>query len=747
MHCHSGGFASRVLSRATLLLLTPIFFIIAFGNLLSISSVAQDDAPFEDLAARAAAARESGATDDAIRLYRAAVEKRADWEEGWWYLGTLLYDGNHFEQATAPFRRVMELDPQLGAAWGFLGLCEFEQGQYREAMDHLQRARALGFAEDPDLQKVALYHLVLLLNASGQFDQSMDLLVPEFGSGRIADPIRVAMGMAALRIPLLPTAMDPSKDALVHEAGEAAAMAAVKDVRALGKFEELARENPDVPYAHYAYGNALASAGLLEKAEQQFREEARVNPNSVLPLNAQATTLLQLKRTSDALAAAQQAVSMAPENAAAHGVLTAVYEAEGKAAEAKAEKAVAQEKAGRPEPIEASQVSRYALHAGPEAQGPESITAKSEGDGDFRAAVQKGEAAQKVGNLAEAEKQYRAALQSRPGWSDGWRRIGELAFMQKKYADAVAALQKTVMADPKQANAWTLMGLSEFELKDYKNARIHLERANAMGFGSNAAGIKFAKYHLALLLNRDGEFNRATDLLIPEAGSPEFAEQVKFAMGLALLRIPLLPEEAKPEQHDLVARAGATAALLAQRHYDQAFARLDALLKEYPGVPFLHYAYGASLADISEFDRAEAQLREELRINPDSALPNLRLASVLVAVHKPEEAAVYAKKALALAPESADAHYLLGRCELETGDATAAVRDLERARDLAPGSPAVHFNLARAYSKTQRSADADRERAEFERLNRLMTQASGGQAQGMSESREAIGDNLSSAPR
>jgi tetratricopeptide (TPR) repeat protein len=740
------------LSRATLVFHPRIFFAIIlfsffFGAGRRAWSAAQDEAaPFEDLAARAAAARESGATGDAIRLYRAAVEKRADWEEGWWYLGTLLYDGNHFEQATAPFRRVTELDAQLGAAWGFLGLCEYEQGQYREAMDHLQQAKRLGFAEDPDLKKVALYHLALLLNAAGQFDQSMDLLMTEFGSGRVADPIRVAMGMAVLRIPLLPTAMDPSKDALVHGAGEAEVMLAMDDPKALDKFEELVREYPDAPYVRYAYGNALSWVGKWEQAEQQFREEARVNSKSALPLIEQASALLQLKRANEALPIAKQAVSLAPENEAAHRALASVYAAMGKSAEA--ERALAQEKAGRPEPVEASQLSRYAVHAGSDAGGPESITAKGEGEGDFRAAVQEGEAAQKVGNFGEAEKQYRTALKLRPGWSDGWRRIGELAFMQKRYSDAVPALQKAVTGDPKQPNAWTLLGLSEFELKDYKNARIHLERAEAMGFGSNAAGVKFAKYHLALLLNRDGEFNRATDVLIPEAGSPEFAEQAKFAMGLALLRIPLLPEQVKPEQRDLIARAGATAALLAQRHYDEAFPHFDALLKEYPETPFLHYAYGASLADISEFDRAEAQLREELKINPESALPNLRLASVLVATHKPEEAAAYAKRAVALAPESPDAHYLLGRCELETGDTAAAVRELERARDLAPGSPAVHFNLARAYSKTQRSADAERERAEFERLNRAMTRADGGQAtEGMSESREAIGDSLSNAPR
>jgi predicted Zn-dependent protease len=145
------------------------------------------------------------------------------------------------------------------------------------------------------------------------------------------------------------------------------------------------------------------------------------------------------------------------------------------------------------------------------------------------------------------------------------------------------------------------------------------------------------------------------------------------------------------------------------------------MLVEYPKTPFLHYAYGASLANISEFDRAQVQLRDEIGINPDSPLPYIRLASVLLMVDQSESALQVAKMAVQLGPNSPDSHYVLGRAMLEQGDSENAVKELELARQLAPGSPAVHFNLARAYTKAHRVAEADRERAEFERLNRIMT--------------------------
>jgi tetratricopeptide (TPR) repeat protein len=363
--------------------------------------------------------------------------------------------------------------------------------------------------------------------------------------------------------------------------------------------------------------------------------------------------------------------------------------------------------------------------------------------------VRQGEGAQQAGRLDEATKAYQAALRLHPDWGDGSRRLGTIAYMQSRYPDAVAAFEKAVTAEPKQADAWTLLGLSEFECKDYKNARLHLERGSVLGFGGNGAAVRFAKYRLALLLNLDGEFDRATDLLIPEVGSGALAPEIGIAMGLALLRVPLLPDQISREQRALVTQAGEVAGLLSQRHYDQAFPIFDAMLREHPDTPFLHYAYGASLANISEFDRAQVQLREEIRLNPQSPLPYLRLASILLTLHQPEGAVGVAKQALALSPTSPEAHYLLGRAELEGGDAQAAIRELEAASRLAPGSPAVHFNLARAYSKAQRPADAERERAQFERLNQRMTSQDPSQpsARGISQSRQGVAEGLSISPR
>jgi predicted Zn-dependent protease len=291
-----------------------------------------------------------------------------------------------------------------------------------------------------------------------------------------------------------------------------------------------------------------------------------------------------------------------------------------------------------------------------------------------------------------------------------------MEYMRGRYPEAIAALQQAVARDTKQPDTWILLGLSEFETKDYKNSRIHLERGRALGFSGNAAAVRASRYHLALLLNLDRDHDGAFALLIPEVGPGALSEEIQFAMGIALLRMAALPEQIDSTQRALVRSAGQAAVLLSQSYYDRAFHIFDTILNENPKTPFLHYAYGDALASASRYDVAQTQLRDETRLNPTSELAYIRLASIALVLHQSGSALEDSRKAAALAPESAEARYILGRALLEQGDVLAAIRELEAARRFAPTSPKVHFNLARAYTQANRTTEAEQERAEFERL-------------------------------
>jgi len=634
---------------------------------------------FEQLSAQATSAREAGQTGDAIRLYRRAVDLQPDWAEGWWYLGTLNYDTDHFSDAIPPLQALLKLSPQMGPALAFLGLSEFEIKDYKNSLLHLQQAHQLGYADDTELEKVAIYHLAQLYNWSGEFEKTADVLAPSIKQHRPPDEIKVVLGMALLRIPLLASELDPSKDALIHAAGDAAVMLNTgNSAAAAAALRQLLSDYPNTPYLHAALAEALARGGKNEDALQQLAAETKATPASTESSQRQ---LYLRTKVGESLAQTTPA---------------------------------------------------------PAAQS-----------GDFEALAEKAKDALAAGQVPAAIAYCQRALAIHPDWEEGWRNLGTLEYGASQYSDAVVALKNAAAINPQNGNVWALLGLSEFETRDYKNSLIHLERGRDLGFAGNPAAMQIAKYHLAILLNQSGDFDKATELLTSATVSGPLGDQVQLALGMALLRIPRFPEQLDPHDVALVRLAGETAALLSESKYDQAFSGFQQLLKMNASTPYLHYAYGSALASASRYDEAESQLLEETKITPSSPLPYLRRSTIALQLHHADIAFQLAQQAVHLAPDSAEAHYLLGRSMLELGKTADSVKELEVARGLAPNSPEVRFNLARAYAKAGNPDAAEQERAAFERLNALVQRKksqTGSQAYGAIQNQNGIRAAEPSAP-
>ena len=615
------------------------------------ASSLQANESFDSVAKAAAAAREAGNTAEAIRDYRRAVEIRADWEEGWWYLGTLQYDADRFADAIPALTKVVQLDPAFGPAWNFLGLCEFETRDYEHSLADLQKGRELGAGDDPEIARVSAYHLALLLNRSGEFAKAASLLTSTFAENPPAD-VKVVLGLSLLRVPLLPQEIDPSQDALVQAAGETAALLGQPDsAKALDSFRALVDRHPNAPYLHYGFGIALARAGRYDEALQQQREELKISPASTLPLSEIRSLEGRSRQAQDA-----------PPHLAESPVR------------------------------EARIVEMYALKTAPvSGKVPHTISNSTD----------------RPSADLEDEGQCRGAM---------------LLYSNGNYSEAIAALKVCLAHQPNNGTAWAVMGLSEFEARDYSNARIHLQRGEYLGLSGSAESVQLARYRLATLLIQNSEFDRATELLVSETAPGSRAQDIQFALGLALLRIPLLPEQVEASKRNLIRTAGEISALLQASKYDEAFPRLQSLLAQYPATPFLHYAYGCGLAALSQYDDAESQLRREISISPNSELPYVRLASIALKTRRSADALPSAQRAVELANDSAEAHYLLGRSWLELGQPEKALHELESASKMAPNSPEVHFNLAKAYARANLPEKAEQERATFARLNALAEQ-------------------------
>lgn len=620
---------------------------------LSQAARAQD---FDELARQANAARVAGNSADAIRYYESALNVRPEWPEGWWYLGTLYADAGRFTDAIPVFKKLTEANPKLGPAWASLGLAEFELKDYQNSLIHLKKAQELGFAEVPYLENAATYHLVLLLKLNGEFEDAFSLMAAKFGGEALAQQSRVALGMSLLRIPLLPDQLDPSRDALIADAGETADLLVAADFdQAFVAFQRMLKDYPNTPFLHYAYGSALDFRSRWNEAEVQLREETRLMPHSALPYMRLAAIALKTHRPTDAMAPAEHAVELAPQSATAHKILAKTLMELGKTEPAAKETATAEKLEPEKPEVDSEVASAYALNFTSAEAAASKTSADATRSSNFDEMASKAAAAGQAGRTEEAIGYYQSALRLRPAWDEGWSQLGTLLYIAGRYADSISALKNSLMVKPQRADAWVFLGLSEFEKKEYRNAYLHLERGREIGFHGTPEAQRVASVKLAELRTWSGDFDGAKNLLIPEVDRGRLTARTKVVLGLILLRIPLLPDQVEPSREALVRAAGETAALLYAERYNEAFQGFQQMLKDFPNTRFLHYSYGSALESLSQNDEAEAQLREEIKLAPESALPYMRLAAISLKTGRAEDAIPDAERAVKLDPQAPEA--------------------------------------------------------------------------------------------
>ena len=154
---------------------------------------------------QAATASAERKLDEALALYAKAIRLQPTLIEAHWYVGVINYDQDRYEPARNAFRRVTELSPEKGEAWTLKGLCEFQLKNYEAALTDLVNGRRFGFGGNQEIVGVARYHLAVLLTRFEEFDQGAKLLSEFAHEGNDTPRVIEAMGIATLRMPLLPS--------------------------------------------------------------------------------------------------------------------------------------------------------------------------------------------------------------------------------------------------------------------------------------------------------------------------------------------------------------------------------------------------------------------------------------------------------------------------------------------------------------------------------------------------------------
>jgi predicted Zn-dependent protease len=272
-----------------------------------------------------------------------------------------------------------------------------------------------------------------------------------------------------------------------------------------------------------------------------------------------------------------------------------------------------------------------------------------------------------------------------------------------------------------------MLGLCEFRLARYDDAAAHIRQGRDLGIGENQELEKVMRYHWGLLYLVKGDFERSQQALGKLSFEGVTSEDLIIALGLAVLRMGMLPQEVDINYRDraVVRRAGLAEHFIASSNVSDATREYELLAKDFPRFPNVQYAYGRFLIATRDNDGAVAAFQRELQNSPKHALARMQIAYIKLLNKEPAEGIPLAEEAINLHPRLPLGHYILGRLLFDSGQIPRSIQELETAKTLRPDEPKVYFALARAYTKANRKADAEQARETFTRLNQQAEAAEG----------------------
>ena len=336
----------------------------------------------------------------------------------------------------------------------------------------------------------------------------------------------------------------------------------------------------------------------------------------------------------------------------------------------------------------------------------------------FASLSRQAQAARDANQLEKAMELYKKALKLKPAWEEGLWSLGSIAYDLDRYPDCVSAFRSLTKVKPDGTPGWTMAGLCEYKLRDFGAALENLAHAEQLGFNENAELARLARLHYALVLNKEGTFEKAITILTELTRIDKKSPEIMVAAGIAGIRQPWLPSEVPESKRDLVYKLGDAMASAMELDYKGANQKFEDLVAAYPSEPNVHFRYGALLC-IQDADRGIGELKRTLELAPNHVTALVSLSAISLKREDLRASVEFGERAVKASPGDFSTHIVLGRALLASDDPARAATELELATKLAPAVPEAHFSLATAYRRLGRKNDATREQDEFKRLEHL----------------------------
>ncbi len=323
--------------------------------------------------------------------------------------------------------------------------------------------------------------------------------------------------------------------------------------------------------------------------------------------------------------------------------------------------------------------------------------------------LQAGTEAEKQRHFDVAIAEFKKVTELAPTLPDGFVNLGQAYMENQDYGAAIPPLKHAVQLAPDLAAAHQLLGYA------------------LLAQGYNAEAIP----HLE-------KIQEQTALGIAQIGNGQLQQAVENLQA-ALAK--------HPDDPDLLYYLGRASGLLSKQS-------IDTLLAAYPDSARAHQALAENYFVLRQMPQAEKEFREALRLRPDTPELHLELGLVYAGSSQWAKAEEEFRAQSKLQPGNAEAAYRLGAALLQQGKAREARTELERSNRLLPDMPETlyslgkaaalgadlpaaekawtkllsiektsslaaqtHFALAGLYRKQGKTAEAERETQEFQKLN------------------------------
>ena len=336
-------------------------------------------------------------------------------------------------------------------------------------------------------------------------------------------------------------------------------------------------------------------------------------------------------------------------------------------------------------------------------------------------ALQQGVAAHKKGQVEEAERLYKAILNSQPAQPDANHNLGVLLVSINKTDAALPLFKVAVETNSKVDQFWLSYIDALIKAKQVENAKQVLEQAKNQGVAGdkldilktqlnslNTTGNVYSANPPQKLLSRllehyqSGRLGDAEILALSitrDFPNDNFSWMILAAVFKAIgrnteaLNANQTAVELSPQDAEAHSNLGVTLQELGRLNEAEVSLRQAIVLK--PNYPEAHNNLGNALKEQGRLDEAEASYRQAIVLKPGYANAHSNLGATLQELGRLDEAEASYIQAIALKPNYAEAYSNLGVTLQELGRLEEAEESLKHAITLKPDFALAHYGLTK----------------------------------------------------